>query len=117
MTADRPTQSISAEDTFDQDVTLTETEPMIRSLAGKNWTASRNELRVTRTVILKLNTSDFKILTRTFRVVRSSNRIRSERVRIHLVHMAVSADEVDMLAAVTAPIAVENSVRRGQAPG
>jgi DNA polymerase IV len=48
MTADRPTQSISAEDTLDQDVTLTETEPMIRRLAGKNWTASRNELRATR---------------------------------------------------------------------
>jgi len=30
---DRPTQSISAEDTFEQDVPLAETEPMIRSLA------------------------------------------------------------------------------------
>src|SRR5271169_2731349 len=38
---DRPTQSISAEDTFEQDVTLAETEPMIRRLAEKTWEASR----------------------------------------------------------------------------
>jgi DNA polymerase-4 len=30
---DRPTQSISAEDTFEKDVLLTEMEPMIRKLA------------------------------------------------------------------------------------
>jgi len=61
---DRPTQSISAEDTFEQDVTLAETEPMIRNLAEKAWAASRNELRIARTVVLKLRTSEFKILTR-----------------------------------------------------
>ena len=61
---DRPTQSISAEDTFEQDVTLSETEPMIRRLAEKTWVASRKELRVARTVVLKLKTSEFKILTR-----------------------------------------------------
>jgi DNA polymerase IV len=61
---DRPTQSVSAEDTFEHDVTLTETEPMIRRLAEKAWTASRKELRVARTVVLKLKTSEFKILTR-----------------------------------------------------
>ena len=33
----RPTQSISAEDTFEQDVLLAETEPMIRHLAEKTW--------------------------------------------------------------------------------
>ena len=32
----RPTQSISAEDTFEQDVLLAETEPMIRRSSGKN---------------------------------------------------------------------------------
>jgi len=37
---------------------------MIRRLAEKTWTASRNELRVARTVVLKLKTSEFKILTR-----------------------------------------------------
>jgi DNA polymerase-4 len=61
---DRPTQSVSAEDTFEHDVPLTETEPMIRRLAEKTWTASRKELRIARTVVLKLKTSEFKILTR-----------------------------------------------------
>jgi DNA polymerase IV len=61
---DRPTQSVSAEDTFEQDVPLTETEPMIRRLAEKTWSASRKELRIARTVVLKVKTSEFKILTR-----------------------------------------------------
>jgi len=63
---DRPTQSISAEDTFQQDVLLTETEPMIRKLAEHTWAASRNESRIARTVVLKLTTSEFKILTRSY---------------------------------------------------
>ena len=37
---DRPTQSISVEDTFEHDVPLSETEPMIRRLAEKLWSAS-----------------------------------------------------------------------------
>ena len=61
---DRPTQSVSAEDTFENDVLLSETEPMIRRLAEKTWSASRQELRIPRTVVLKLKTSEFKILTR-----------------------------------------------------
>jgi DNA polymerase-4 len=61
---DRPTQSISAEDTFEQDVLLAEMEPMIRRLAEHTWTASRKESRIARTVVLKLKTSEFKILTR-----------------------------------------------------
>jgi len=61
---DRPTQSISAEDTFERDIPLTETEPMIRRLAELTWAASRKENRVARTVVLKLKTSEFKILTR-----------------------------------------------------
>jgi DNA polymerase IV len=61
---DRPTQSISAEDTFEQDVQLSEIEPMIRKLAEKTWEASRKETRIARTVVLKLKTSDFRILTR-----------------------------------------------------
>jgi len=60
----RPTQSISAEDTFERDLLLTEMEPMIRRLAEHTWTASRKESRIARTVVLKLKTSDFKILTR-----------------------------------------------------
>src|SRR5467141_5531 len=61
---DRPTQSISAEDTFEQDVLLTEMEPMIRKLAEHTWAASRKESRIARTVVLKLKTSEFKIPTR-----------------------------------------------------
>ena len=62
--SDRPTQSISVEDTFEQDVLLDETEPMIRRLTEKLWSASRKESRVARTVVLKLKTKEFKILTR-----------------------------------------------------
>ena len=61
---DRPTKSISAEDTFEHDIPLSETEELIRRLADKVWTASRKEGRVARTVVLKLKTSDFNILTR-----------------------------------------------------
>jgi DNA polymerase-4 len=61
---DRPTRSISVEDTFETDVLLLETEPMIRRLTEKLWSASRKESRIARTVVLKLKTSEFKILTR-----------------------------------------------------
>lgn len=60
----RPTQSISTEDTFERDVLLSEIEPMIRRLAEKTWAASRKEMRVARTVVLKLKTAEFGILTR-----------------------------------------------------
>ena len=60
----RPTQSISAEDTFEQDVLLAETEPIIRRLAEKTWEASRKESRIARTVVLKLKTAGFQVLTR-----------------------------------------------------
>ena len=60
----RPTQSISSEDTFERDLLLSEMEPMIRKLAEHTWAASRKESRIARTVVLKLKTSDFKILTR-----------------------------------------------------
>jgi DNA polymerase IV len=61
---DRPTKSISVEDTFPADVLLAETEPMIRQLAEKLWSASRKESRAPRTVVLKLKTKEFKVLTR-----------------------------------------------------
>jgi DNA polymerase-4 len=60
----RPTKSISAEDTFERDIALSETEPMIRRLAETVWAASRKESRIARTVVLKLKTSEFNILTR-----------------------------------------------------
>jgi DNA polymerase-4 len=61
---DRPTKSISVEDTFPEDVLLADTETMIRCLAEKLWSASRKESRIPRTVVLKLKTREFKILTR-----------------------------------------------------
>ncbi|MGA9342718.1 MAG: DNA polymerase IV [Rhodanobacteraceae bacterium] len=61
---DRPTQSISAEDTFEEDRVLAETEPTIRALSGKVWAAARKEERIGRTVVLKLKTANFRILTR-----------------------------------------------------
>jgi DNA polymerase IV len=61
---DRPTKSISAEDTFDRDIPLAETDALIRRLAEKVWMASRKDRRVARTVVLKLKTSEFNILTR-----------------------------------------------------
>jgi DNA polymerase IV len=61
---DRPTKSISVEDTFQEDVLLADTEPMIRRLVEKLWSASRKEARIPRTVVLKLKTKEFKILAR-----------------------------------------------------
>src|SRR5580698_7224823 len=43
---DRPTKSISAEDTFERDIPLSETGELIERLAQKVWSASRNESRV-----------------------------------------------------------------------
>ena len=63
---DRPTKSISVEGTFPEDVLLPETEPIIRRLAEKLWSASRKESRIPRTVVLKLKTKEFKILTRSY---------------------------------------------------
>jgi DNA polymerase IV len=60
----RPTQSISAEDTFESDVQLHETADMIRQLAKKVWEASRKDSRTARTIVLKLKTAEFSILTR-----------------------------------------------------
>jgi DNA polymerase IV len=37
---------------------------MIRRLAEKLWSVSRKESRTARTMVLKMKTSDFKILTR-----------------------------------------------------
>lgn len=62
----RPTKSISAEDTFENDVQLEDTEPMIRRMSERVWQASRKESRIARTVALKLKTAEFSILTRSY---------------------------------------------------
>ena len=61
---DQPVQSVSSEDTFAQDLPLDALEPAIRHLAGSTWEASRKTGRIARTVVLKLKTAQFRILTR-----------------------------------------------------
>lgn len=69
--SERPTMQISAEDTFEHDLPLAEVEPHIRRLAEKTWAGYQLERdsgngRIARTVVLKLKTADFRILTRSF---------------------------------------------------
>ncbi len=66
VTPDKPTKSISAEDTFEQDIPLSETDDLIKRLAEKVWSTSRRESRIARTVVLKLKTREFDILTRSY---------------------------------------------------
>jgi DNA polymerase-4 len=61
---DRPTLSISAEDTFEHDLPLDALEPHIRRLAEKTWAAMRRHGHAGRTLVLKLKTAEFRILTR-----------------------------------------------------
>jgi DNA polymerase-4 len=61
---DRPTQSISAEDTFETDLPLDALEPAIRELAVKVWRSACKSGERGRTVVLKLKTAQFRILTR-----------------------------------------------------
>ncbi|MFA7388115.1 MAG: DNA polymerase IV [Thiohalobacteraceae bacterium] len=66
---ERPAVQVSSEDTFERDLLLTELEPHIRRLAEKTWARYQREClqyrtRVARTVVLKLKTADFRLLTR-----------------------------------------------------
>lgn len=62
---ERPSVQVSSEDTFASDLPLEELGPHIERLAAKVWeSVRREEGRVARTVVLKLKTSEFKILTR-----------------------------------------------------
>ena len=65
----RPTLQISSEDTFASDHLLDELAPAICRLATDTWAGYAKEWqqhpgRIARTVVLKLKTSDFRILTR-----------------------------------------------------
>ena len=61
---DQPVQSISAEDTFAEDLPLEALAPHVRRIAEKAWNATRKTPRIGRTVVLKLKTAQFRILTR-----------------------------------------------------
>ena len=70
---DRPVQprrdavQVSSEDTLREDLRLDELVPHIQRLAEKTWANhERKRPRVARTVVLKLKTTDFQILTRSF---------------------------------------------------
>ena len=60
----RVSKSISAEDTFAEDIPLAETEAAVRRLAEKVWRASHGNARAAKTVVLKLKTKEFQSLTR-----------------------------------------------------
>lgn len=62
--SDSPVQSVSAEDTFAEDLALDALEPAIRTLAAKAWAAAAKVGRLPHTVVLKLKTAQFRILTR-----------------------------------------------------
>jgi DNA polymerase IV len=57
-------KQISAEDTFPDDIPLSECGSHIRKLAHKVWTASKDNRREAKTVVLKLKTKEFQSLTR-----------------------------------------------------
>ena len=61
---DRERISVSSEDTFESDLLLEELEPHIRRMAVRTWDAALKMGRPAHTVVLKLKTSDFRILTR-----------------------------------------------------
>ena len=70
VTPDRPTLQISSEDTFERDLTLDELAPHILRLAEHTWAAHQREAegphgRIARSVVLKLKTADFRVMTRT----------------------------------------------------
>ena len=63
---DQPVQSISSEDTFAEDLPLGDFDEMITQLAERTWRATGRTERIGHTVVLKLKTSQFRILTRSF---------------------------------------------------
>jgi len=64
---ERPVQSMSAEDTFADDVPLDALDTAIEQLAARVWAnQQRSPDRIGQSVVLKLKTSDFRLLTRSF---------------------------------------------------
>ncbi|WP_313400604.1 DNA polymerase IV [Stenotrophomonas sp.] len=63
---DQPVQSISSEDTFAEDLPLGQFDEVITQLAEKTWRATGRTERIGHTVVLKLKTAQFRILTRSF---------------------------------------------------
>jgi DNA polymerase IV len=66
VSSEREVQSVSSEDTFAQDLPLGELDAAISALAERTWQAQSRLDRVGRSVVLKLKTSDFRLLTRSY---------------------------------------------------
>jgi DNA polymerase-4 len=60
----RPVKSMSSEETFDTDLRLAELKPSIIKAAERVWRAAQKSPRVGRTIVVKLKTSEFRIITR-----------------------------------------------------
>ena len=61
---DQPRRSLSAETTFETDRTLADIAPVLVELAARVWRQSEVGEGAAHTVVLKLKTSDFRIITR-----------------------------------------------------
>lgn len=64
VSPDRLRKSLSCEDTFSRDLLLSELLPELESLCRKLWNMRDRLSGKPRTIVLKLKTSDFRILTR-----------------------------------------------------
>ncbi|MDV3469722.1 DNA polymerase IV [Stenotrophomonas sp. C3(2023)] len=76
---DQPVQSISSEDTFADDLLLDELDEAIATLAEKTWHATRKTERIGHTVVLKLKTAQFRIVTRSFTPERAPDSMQELR--------------------------------------
>jgi DNA polymerase-4 len=91
VVANRDSKSISAEDTFPNDLPLPELGSAIHHLAEKVWTASRANVRQARTIVLKLKTREFATLTRSLTPTQMPNSA------IELAELAISLfDRVEL---------------------
>ena len=64
VVSNRLRKQVSAEDTFPEDIPLSECEDHICRLAEKVWRASKGNTRQARTAVLKLKTKEFSSFTR-----------------------------------------------------
>jgi DNA polymerase IV len=62
--SNRVRKQVSAEDTFEDDIPLSECVPHVRKLAEKVWKASKENARGAKTIVVKLKTKQFQSMTR-----------------------------------------------------
>lgn len=81
VTPERPHLQISSEDTFASDLPLLEVVPRLAPLAQQVWRSALKAGRMGRTVVLKLKTAEFRILTRSHTLAHVLDR-ESELLRV-----------------------------------